>query len=300
MLKKVILFYGILFLLGFTKSFAKDDINQIYVIPQVALILPKDSLIQSFWFVEPQNYSAKNEVKFCVTNQAIVGYKNKFLFFPKHNGFVVVDGGYSGFVCINDSTVLFYNKTAFGYLKISTTKGSIPNATIEPIGSLPSKPKLFVGLDNTLYCLSFNEKTKMYTVYIFNKKIKPYAFFAVYSQQEPISSVSGVGENIVIASQNKIYMVKDSKKLLYYENPNKNFDEIIYTGYGIFYTTEDSVGFIQNAQAMEFVKAKNPKIFLKDNVLFVMFPANMGIIGLSNIDELKKYNYPVKYLKWKD
>ncbi|OSS42187.1 Ankyrin repeat [Desulfurella amilsii] len=296
MLKKVIVFYGLLFLFA-SQSFARDEI---YVIPQVALILPKNSSIQSFWLVNPQNYSAKHKVEFCVTNQAIVGYMNKFLFFPKQNSFLVVEGDYSGFLCLDETAVLFYSKTVFGYLKISPMLNNIPKVTIEPIDSLPSESKLFLGLDKTLYCLSFDNKTKTYKVYIFNKKIKPHAFVALYSQQEPISSVSGVGENIVIASQDKIYIVKDEKRLLYYDNQNKNFDQIVYTGYGIFYTTANSVGFIQNAQAMEFVKAKNPKIFLKDNVLFVMFPTNMGIIGLSNIDELRKYNFPVKSLKWKD
>jgi hypothetical protein len=299
MLKKVIVLFGVLFLL-LSPSFASNDTDQIYVIPQVALILPKNSSIQSFWLVNPQSYSAKHKVEFCVTNQAIVGYMDKFLFFPKQNGFIAVDGGYNGFVCLDDSTVLFYNETVFGYLKILSMLNNIPKATIEPIGSLPSEPKLFLGLDKTLYCLSFDNKTKTYKVYIFNKKRKPHAFVAVYSQQEHISSISGVGENIVIASQDKIYMIKDGKRLLYYDNQSKNFDHIVYTGYGIFYTTADSVGFIQNAQAMELVKAKNPKIFLKDNVLFVMFPTNMGIIGLSNIDELKKFNFPVKSLKWKD
>jgi hypothetical protein len=299
MFKKVIVFFGVFFLF-FSESFAREDINQIYVIPQVALVLPKNSSIKSFWLVNPQNYSAKHNVEFCVTNQAIVGYMNKFLFFPKQNGLLVVDGGYNGFVCLDDSTVIFYNNIAFGYLKISSVLNNMPKATIEPIGSLPSEPKLFAGLDKTLYCLSFDNKTNTYKVYIYNKKREPHAFVAVYSQQEPISSVSGIGENIVIASQDKIYMVKDGKRLLYYKNQNKNFKHIIYTGYGIFYTTEDSVGFIQNALAMEFIKAKNPKIFLNDNVLFVMLPTNMGIIGLSNIDELRKYNFPVKSLKWEN
>lgn len=300
MSKKLILFFWLLFVFIFSRSFAQDYTNQIYVIPKVALILPKDSSIQSFWFVNPQNYSANHKLEFCVTNQAIVGYMDKFLFFPKQNGFIAVDGGYSGFVCLDESTMLVYNKSTFGYLKISSIHNKLSKATIEPVGSLESNSKLFVGLNKTLYSLSFDSKTRTYKIYIFDKKRKPPAFVAVYSQQEPISSVSGVGENIIIASQDKIYMVKDGKRLLYYDNQNKNYNQIIYSGYGIFYTTADSVGFIQNAQAMEFVKAENPKIFLKDNVLFVMFPTNMGIIGLSNIDELRKYNFPVKSLKWKD
>jgi hypothetical protein len=51
---------------------------------------------------------------------------------------------------------------------------------------------------------------------------------------------------------------------------------------------------------MDFVKAKNSMIFLKDNVLYVMFPFNMGIIGLTNIDELRKYNFPIKSMRWQD
>jgi len=80
MLKKVIVLFGVLFLL-FSPSFASNDTDQIYVIPQVALILPKNSSIQSFWLVNPQSYSAKHKVEFCVTNQAIIGYMDKFLFF---------------------------------------------------------------------------------------------------------------------------------------------------------------------------------------------------------------------------
>ncbi|MGB9756126.1 MAG: hypothetical protein ACPLXO_04495 [Desulfurella sp.] len=103
MIKKAILCLVVFFYIDLYQVLA----NEIYVIPNVALILPKNSSISSYWVVNPIDFASKENAGFCITNQAVVGYMEKFVFFPNHNSIVQGDGGHKGFVCFGDQTLAF-------------------------------------------------------------------------------------------------------------------------------------------------------------------------------------------------
>jgi len=108
-------------------------------------------------------------------------------------------------------------------------------------------------------------------------------FIPVYASSESITAVSGNGEITFIAHGQLVIQVNEgsSSPLVYYEHPT---DIIMGLGYskeaGLFYATNYSAGLMSEGKALEFLRLPSPRIFLKENSLFVMLSEQGAVIQM--------------------
>ncbi|MGB9764575.1 MAG: hypothetical protein ACPLZD_04380 [Candidatus Saccharicenans sp.] len=110
-----------------------------------------------------------------------------------------------------------------------------------------------------------------------------------------IQAISGDGLTTFLARDNKIYRLAqgNNQPELWYEHPEqKNIEDLQFSSSaGLIYTTQNSVGLAEKDKALEFLQVQSsPKIFLKENNLYVLFSDSGGLVRLDNIADLKRFN----------
>ncbi len=280
------------------KTYGQD----IKILPNTTIILPKHSSMKVTWVVLPiENYKAKGDVQFCFSSKPIIAYDSKYVLFPKENMIVIVNEGFNSMACLGDDIVLFANNEYFGFLSPQKSKEhTMPQAYIQPIAKLPlAQAKMYGGLNNTLYVVGIDSNSSLYKALIFNNK-KPYSYNAIFYSKENINCASGDGTINFVGVDKTIWKINNNQKNIYYIHKKEKFNQIIYSGYGIFYTTDSSAGFIQNGYGMEFIFTNKPQIALKDNELYILLGDSLGIISISNVNEFRMYDLPIKSIKLKE
>jgi len=51
---------------------------------------------------------------------------------------------------------------------------------------------------------------------------------------------------------------------------------------------------------MEFIFTNKPQIALRNNELYILLGDSLGIISISNVDEFRMYDLPIKSIKLKE
>lgn len=98
---------------------------------------------------------------------------------------------------------------------------------------------------------------------------------------------------ISLGKQIKEY--KNGKFHIVYEHPRQDIKEIFYSEKaGLFYKTENGIGFVKDGSAMEFLQSENFEVFFKGSSIYVLFLKAMAIVELENIDDLKNYSFKIE------
>ncbi|MEW6002835.1 MAG: ankyrin repeat domain-containing protein [Nitrospirota bacterium] len=159
---------------------------------------------------------------------------------------------------------------------------------------------MYRGEGESLYFVGYNVASSMYEVYLLKPEgIKPHirGYRKIFESEEKITAVTGNGDITYVAIGRLIVKVsqKDGSISRLYLHPTEDITEFAYSQEaGLFYATQTGVGFLSDKGALEFLKATSPKTFLQKKTLYVLFPANLGIVAIENISDLKNYDLSVK------
>ncbi|MCX8161350.1 MAG: hypothetical protein N3G18_10565 [Candidatus Saccharicenans sp.] len=119
------------------------------------------------------------------------------------------------------------------------------------------------------------------------------SFVSIYTSDEPITAVAGDGDKTFIAHGQMVLLVSSgsSEPEVFYVHPVDTIQALDYSQEaGLFYATDYSVGLMSKGAALEFLKVPSPRIFLRDNSLYVMLSEQAAVIQVENAGFLKQYN----------
>lgn len=125
------------------------------------------------------------------------------------------------------------------------------------------------------------------------------AFVPVYSSDETITAVAGDGEKTFIAHGQMVLLVTSAspEPEVFYDHPVDLILALDYTPEaGLFYATNYSVGLMSKGAALEFLRVPYPRIFLRDNSLYVMLSEQAAVIQVENAGFLQQYNKTAREL----
>lgn len=291
---KIFLSLAILFFLK--AAYAENN----YFLSKTLLVLPQNSLVKIKWILSPdlKNKSVEtsaDKFHFFIDykNEPVILYDNKLLFNPLTGYMVKFKNPVKDVLCLDNGVLLFSDGSNLGFIELKKDNDIIPTAMIKPIARLPmSESKLFRGEDS-VYALAFNKKTKKHEVYLFNNSKS--VFQKIASFNEPLTSLTGKGEHLFIASGKLIKEFRNGKLSVIYEHPRQEIKEIFYNDKaGLIYKTSNGVGLVKNNAALEFLQTENPMLFLKNTSLYIFFSSASGVLEIMNIDDFKNYSFKVE------
>ncbi|MDI1471038.1 hypothetical protein QI155_00605 [Thermodesulfovibrio sp. 1176] len=295
MRKKLILFAIILFFAVANVLYSTES----GIIPKTLLILPETSKVKIKWILLPEKRpppEVTQKIRFIIDNknEPMLLYGTNLILNPIKNYLVKTKESLKDIICLENGVLIFSDSKNLGYLELEKNiNDTLPIAKLKAVAKLPqSDSRVFKGSDS-LYSLSYNPKTNKYEIYLFKPLNKN--FEKILSLKEKIDSLSGKGEHLFISSGKQIKEYKNGKFHIVYEHPRQDIKEIFYSEKtGLFYKTENGIGFVKDGSAMEFLQSENFEVFFKGSSIYVLFLKAMAVVELENIDDLKNYSFKIE------
>jgi len=288
-----------LFFLNFFLAISAQA-QKIEIVSKTFLILPEDSKIKIKWMIVPSkeeldNKKLQDNMQFCIDSRKkpIIAYDGKMLMNPITGSLIKINKPFKKMVCNEDGAILFSDNANLYYAEVDvSTKSVLPEATLKKIYEFPHIiADIYMG-NESLFWVAYNESNRSYEVFLLNLENK--SFQKVVTFNEKISALTGDKNTIFLASGRKVWEFSDGKFRFYYEHPREDIEELIYSQKtGLFYKTAHGIGCINNGHAIEFLQTEDSKVFLKEKSIFVFFAKRFGLIELTDIDDLKRYNFKI-------
>lgn len=297
---------------------AKEEGQKVKIIPDVTLVIPQKSDIKVRWVVPPQDSEDllkkvtvdQRRTMFSVDpkGQPWIGFHGKQIINPIMLFIANLSHPYQTFVHLESGALFFSTPTELGFMVAidnpSVDEKGIPIVPFQPIALLPlPNSQMYRGEGESLYFAGFNIESNKYEVYLLKPEgIKPHirGYRKIFESEEEITAVTGNNDVAYISIGRLVVKVskKDGGISRLFLHPTKDITELAYSqDAGLFYATREGVGFLSDKGTLEFLKTPSPKIFLQKKILYVLFPANLGIVAIENISDLKNAVENVSYLK---
>ncbi len=296
-MKKVVLHCIIFLLIFLTINYAWS-----FLIPKTLLILPENSAVKIKWLLISEerdkyksSYKEASNIHFFLNHkdEPIIIYNSQILFNPKSGYLAKFKNPLKAVISFENGVSFFFDGKNMGFLEIENKDEFPPLLYVKPFIKIPfSNVEFFTG-ENTLYAMTRNPKTKKQEIYLFDLNSKN--FKKIASLNEFFQVISGKGEHLYLVKGRLIKELRQGKITNVYEHPREEITEIQYNEkVGLIYKTSNGVGLINNNSAIEFLQTENPKIYLKNTSLYVLFSYLSAIMEIKNLDDLKNYNFKVE------
>ncbi|MBU8902141.1 MAG: hypothetical protein KOO69_05335, partial [Victivallales bacterium] len=194
--------------------------------------------------------------------------------------------------------------TEFGFIVKGGKAEKTPVSVLQPISLLPIPDcRMFKGADNCIYFSGFNITTSQYELYLLKpenikidalkiKTLKGYA--KIFSSNKAINAVAGDGNISYIAIENTIVYIPsgNNSSETIFVHPNETITQVQYNKQsGLFYSTNNKIGYVGKNGHLEFFKGKRHQISLAGNSLYVLSENDFGILAFDHINDLSKMNF---------
>ncbi len=272
------------------------------IIPKAYLILPEDSLIKVNWIIIPSkdeyfNTTQSDNLQLCVDskNKPIIAFSGKILMNLLTGSVIKMNRPFKKMVCTEDGVMFFTDNENLYYGEIEkSAKGVFPEASLKPFIKLPGGTfDVYIEENGSFFAVVNYDGAKKTEIYTYNSKNK--SFEKLGNFNERIKALSGNRKAIFIATDRQVWKYSDGKFKFYYEHPREDILELFYSEKtGLFYRTSNGVGLIKNGHAIEFLQVEAPIVFLKGNSLYVFFSKIFGLVELTNINDLNRYNFKIE------
>lgn len=291
-----------LLLLGLTST-GFTQAEKIEIVPKAFLILPENSIVKIRWIILPSkdeevsNSSHLEQIHFCIDskNKPIIAYNGRILMNLLTGSMIKINKPFRKMVCLESGAILFSDGDNLYYPELmNIEKGVLPEASLKPVLELPLRNSdIYIGDRDSLYVAGYNERSKVYEIFLFNPKKGHYERIATFEKK--ITALSGSGRSFFIASGREVWDFSNGRFIFYFEHPREEISELLYSdSTGLFYKTAHGIGFIKDGHAIEFLQIQSPEVFLKGTSLYIFFSKMFGLIELSSINDLKKYNFKIE------
>ena len=293
--------------------------GKIKYVPDTFVILPAKTKMIFEWLLPPRDRNglkpaAENNAQFSVDTKGNLwfGRDNNMLANFGKNFVLKMDVPYREFVFLDSGVMYISTDKYLGFIaeigkKAEADKNGIISASFQPLASLPVPGcSMFPGEGNILYLKGYDNESGDSNVYTFGGKgstVKTgdkgsaLCYKHIFSVKKPITAVAGNGKKTYIAMGRMIVEITNGKDGVkgFFVHPSEDITGIAYSGKaGIFYSTASYIGYAEGNGCIDFMKASNPRILMQKNILYVFMPDNYGVLKISNVDDLKNYNFHSK------
>ena len=271
-------------------------------------ILPADSKIAVRWVLPPmkKTITGRHTLKFSVgpDNSPWIGYNNRYLLNPLKQYFIELSNRYKDLVQLENGALFISTATEFGFIVKGGKAKKTPVSVLQPISLLPIPDcRMFKGADNCIYFLGLNKTTSQYELYLLKpdmikidalkiKTLKGYT--KIFSSPKAINAVSGDGNTSYIAMGNTIVCIHpgNTSPEAIFVHPNETITQLQYNKQsGLFYSTNDKIGYVGENGHLEFFKGEQLQISLAEKTLYILSENDFGILAFDHIDDLSKMNF---------
>ena len=270
-------------------------------------ILPADSKIAVRWVMPPMKKKSqtRHTLKFSVgpDNSPWIGYNNRYLLNPLKQYFIELSNRYKDLVQLENGALFISTATEFGFIVKSGKAKKKPVSVLQPISLLPIPDcRMFKGVDNCIYFSGLNRTTSQYELYLLKPeniridalKIKTLrGYTKIFSSPKVINAVAGDGDTSYIAMGNTILCISSGNSTFeaIFVHPNETITQLQYNKQsGLFYSTNDKIGYVGKNGNLEFFKGERHQISLVGNSLYIFSENDFGILAFDHIDDLFRMN----------
>lgn len=290
------------------------------------VMLPSDGGIAIRWVMPPLEDDAlvksrrnRYNLKFSVAPDGTpwIGYNDKYLLIPAIPLCLEVLNGYQDLTQLENGVVFISKPTEFGFMAAAKRRkglfssnkktNSASLVAVQPISQLPiPNCRMFRGENNCLYFSGLNKSTSQYDVYLLRpeqvtvdgQKIKTLkGYTQIFSNPKKINAVTGDGNTAYIAIENTILSIQSGAKVAenIFVHPSKTITQLQYnTRSGLFYSTNDKIGYVGKNGHLEFFSRKRSQISLDKTSLYVFSEEDFGVLAFDHIDALSRMNLHIK------
>ncbi|MDP4292237.1 MAG: ankyrin repeat domain-containing protein, partial [Bacteroidota bacterium] len=312
--KNLLLF--LTFFMFLSASLKAQDLStkQLYD-PNLKFALPADCKVKMNWIIAPIEDSVVKKGSIYALSFGVDLYKQPWIGF--HNEDILnlakqyqfkISPRYESFTVLENGAFLVANENDLGYVVAPNSKSKDYNnritAQFQPIAELPIRGcKIYPGAGNCLFLSAQNVASELYEIYLLSPEkssngstLKEYK--KVYSSQKSITGIAGDSATIYIASY-QLLLKLDVKSGAITKIPlntsNSGINGLAYNEQsGLFYSTENGVGYVGANTNIPFLSCRAPMIYLRGGTLYVLNSKTMGVLSFDNIGDLKRFDKPIE------
>lgn len=290
-------------------------------IPNTILALPSPCGVKLRWVLPPtpgldilksrisSNFPCFSIDKF---QNPWIGLDQRRLLSPVTKFQCVLSEPLQTFTHLDNGALFFATVRALGYMGIdestTTNASGVPVVPFQTITPLPQYfSRMYKGARDCLYFVSGDSSAGTSTVFLLQPE-KPVAgnpsagsriqrFQRLLETEEPITAVAGDGDTTILAFGKLVIRFNrvDGNMSPWPTQPTEDILDLTYSPTaGLFYSSASGVGFLGNTRMFRFLESPSPRIFLRDQALYVLFPKTLGIVAFENIDALRAADVPLK------
>jgi hypothetical protein len=187
---------------------------------------------------------------------------------------------------------------------LSSGGDGVVKVPFQPLMSLPAAEcNLFAGEGGMLYVKGIDTEKGEENIYSFGgkgtvmqseDKKSVLSYKEVFSVKKHITAVTGNGKKTYASMGRMIVEMTKGMAAIkgFFVHPLEEITGMAYgENDGLFYCTESCVGYAGENGAIDFIRARKPRIILRNNILYVFMVDNYGILKVENIDDMKKHTY---------
>lgn|GEM_PF-1266949 len=283
---------GLLMLLAISLILSAQE-TEISLPPGTALSLPRLQGIRAEWLVpaSDRKIEFQERIPFEIdrAGEPWLGLSHKILFNPVRKVFLEVDTEFQDFVFLGTEEFVVITGGALGTF-IKSGNQERPLAQFIPILRLPGKKaRVFPGAGASLYLLCSDPEKEKEEVYLLQSQGSG-RIEKLFETNYKIAAVGGDGQNTYLAIGKTVVRLRPEKKEveLIFRHPRLNLTGLEYADENrLFYTTNESVGYIGQKQAYEFAHLARPEIKISGSSLYILLSKTLGIIKIDGIDKFE-------------
>lgn len=282
------------------------------------LVLPANSGITTRWIVPPANLEKPipkhtlNEIQFSIDSQGSpwIGLNGRQLLNPVKQVAASLSEPYQRFVHMDSGMMMFSTVRMLGFMGIAANPEldaqGYPIIPFQPMFDLPSYyTRIYRAAGNCVYLVSEDIRTQKTILFVLHpetdsagKITGPGGYQKIFESAEPITSVAGNGTMTFMAMGKLIVLLDQTSNVLRVPvQQDEEVKELAFSqGVGLFYATASGVGFVGEKRAFKFLETSNPRIAVKGQSLYVLFPRHLGVMAFDNIDKLWSFDFDLSAL----
>lgn len=271
-------------------------------LPKEMVLIDAMGKLDPSWVV-PAGHGGDCRLAVDVGGNPWLGCKNQFLQGPAYAVLYMTEKPFSALNWLDNGALLAVSGDQVGVFKIDEaakpgrTTARVP---FEPMGQFAGKKvELFGGAGNASYVVVNDEKDSKLLLLWPNAK-GDWGVRNLYSSASRITAVGGDGVTTFVATGRRAIELRarpDANNHLaldgevVFDHTKHDVTTLVYTPkLGLFYATENGVGFIGSRFNLEFLKSPNAQIRLAQGALYVL-PKSGGVLKLAGIERYNMKNH---------
>ena len=265
----------------------------------VKLTLPGQGRGSVEWLIPPSSSeSSEVPISFAVDprGRAWLIRDYRVIFVPQENALFKSDRPFQQLAWLSGGKALARSGEVLETFKPESrdSGNGLPEVHLKPLTTISlSTWKIAPAGRDGLYIAGYNSKKGLSQICLVGPALDARTLKVLFRTSAQISDVAGDGHATYFASGPSIWKLTAKGAKLVYARRKGDIRRLIYvSGAGIFFATDDSVGFAQGDSGFDFIQAPRPQIAAAKGELYVMLGGlSNGVLrvgGLSRFSRILK------------